>query len=159
LEADLAIANSAPTDWPPSEVRELILSLSAGAPLVSLFSLIQQRYQRRVLDAQRLVAEMSLDWVEFQFASGQDHYMVLEIELLPDGTLTDLDNLVSMAKARWALRGMFQSKFQRALALYLRSSAQGTTSSAIGFDTDKTCITGVDGVDRDGSNSCRLLER
>lgn len=119
LETTLSSYSPIPTNWPPSEVREMILSLSGETSLDLLLTLIQKRYKRHVIDKQRLVAELSLDQVEFQSASGKDEYMVLEMEILQDGTITDLNNLVSAIQARWFLKEIHQSKFQRALNLVM----------------------------------------
>jgi len=116
LEIALKVASLSYESWPESEVKELVKFLSAGAPLVLLFGLRQQRYQREVVSDKCPVAMISLDQVDFRFASGKDQYMVMEIELLAEGTLSDLESLYGLIKARWQCKDMRQSKFQRALA-------------------------------------------
>lgn len=116
MTVELDRADSDPVRWPPSEVRNLVLSLCAGSSLVAMFSVAQGRHQREVSASGRLVAEMSLDLVTFGFPTDQDHYTILEFELFPDGTLEDLENLVYEARSLWKVRELRKSKFQMALS-------------------------------------------
>jgi len=108
--------HSAPDDWPESTARELALRLSAGRPLLELFSLRQTRSRRAVKQGRRTVGELSLDVVEIEIGDQKTIIHELEIELTKTGTLTDLTVLADSLRG-YALTPQPQSKFERALAL------------------------------------------
>ena len=59
-----ADAEHAPSAWPRSDARDLLLELTAGAPLEERLRLDQRRTERPVLVGGRRVATLSLDQVE-----------------------------------------------------------------------------------------------
>jgi inorganic triphosphatase YgiF len=116
-----------PTDWPPGPVRDLILRLIADQPLICLFEIEQVRHLRRVLDAGRALAQLSLD----RIAVGREGvvaatYLELEAELLPAEAVHDLERLASEIEQAWGLLPQSRSKFERSLALFgLAPTPQG----------------------------------
>jgi CHAD domain-containing protein len=108
-----------PQDWPPGAARDLVLSLCDDQPLSPLFELEQIRHQRPLCEADRSVAEMSLDRVRMDRQDGGPvSYLELEIELLPEGSEQDLEGIAAELQERWSLVADGQSKFERALALF-----------------------------------------
>src|SRR5262249_7116942 len=94
---------------------DLVMRLTAEAPLVELLALRQRRAMRDVEREGRRVAVLSLDRVEFG-APPLPTTFELEIELTPGGDAAHLDALVR-ALAPFALKPQALSKFERALAL------------------------------------------
>ncbi|MBN1661192.1 MAG: CHAD domain-containing protein [Anaerolineae bacterium] len=112
-----------PTRWPASEAQALVESLSRGKPLHPLFHLKQERHRRVARETSpatgRAVAELSLDRVEVcEGETTIDRYLEVEAELLPDGSVEELDRLVRHLADEWALNPEPRSKFERALALF-----------------------------------------
>jgi CHAD domain-containing protein len=106
-----------PKSWPPSEAKELVVTLSQGAPLELLFELHQVRTSRPVWQEGQPVAEWSLDQVELAAGEADQAWLELELELLPDGSEDDLAALVGELKDGWDLVPEPRSKFERALAM------------------------------------------
>jgi inorganic triphosphatase YgiF len=67
------------------------------------------------------VAELSLDEGDISAGGLAEHFRELEIELLGGGTRADLDQLVALLRARFALVPEDQSKLARGLALLDRA--------------------------------------
>ena len=109
-----------PGDWPPGTARDVVLRLSAGRPLNTLFVLSQTRYDRPLADGNRQVARVSLDRVRLHRGDSPEPataYLELEAELLPDGREEDLMAVAAELQQAWHLSPENRSKFQRALAL------------------------------------------
>ncbi len=117
FEVTLPEIQTDPARWPPSEARDLALRLSDGRPLVELFTQRQTRHISTLRDGQRAVATLSLDEVEAQIGAQRLAYFELEAELLPDGTLEDLQALSAELQTDWELQPEPHSKFERGLAL------------------------------------------
>ena len=111
-----------PAGWPAGELRDLVERLSRGKPLQPLFDLEQQRHRRMASQggaaAGRAVAEISLDRVVVRHVGTVlDRYLELEAELLPAGSVADLDRLAAHLVEEWGLEPERSSKFERAMAL------------------------------------------
>lgn len=118
VETDVP-ARLLPAAWPESPARELALRLAGAEPLDELFSLEQNRHRRQVWSGERLAAVLSLDVVTLSATANEAVSYELEIELLPHGTLADLE-LLSAAVADLGLPPQPRSKFARGLALLER---------------------------------------
>ena len=106
-----------PESWPDGKVRELVLTLTAGAPLLDLFAVEQERYVRELREGARLVAEWSLDEVRILAGQRRQTFWIMEVELCPDGALEDLHQLVKHLMDTWGLVAEPRSKFHLGLAL------------------------------------------
>jgi CHAD domain-containing protein len=111
-----------PEEWPSCAARDLALRLSDGEPLVPLLDIKQIRHRRVLQDGERAVAELTLDRVGMHCREGEGHQQApacleLEVELLPDGTESDLSELAVELQETWGLVPEGQSKFERGLAL------------------------------------------
>ncbi len=115
LPATAALAAS-PCQWPDSAARQQVLALTECAPLTPLFSLKQRRWVRHILQAQRLVAELSLDTVTFSHTGSDQPFMELEIELKGEGAEADLAAIVRCLADVPGLAPEPLSKFERGLA-------------------------------------------
>jgi CHAD domain-containing protein len=118
-EHEVAMAEFLPPQaWRPSTARDLALRLCGDQALITLFTIEQTRYSRPLHEADRLVAELSLDRVRLVQGDGeQSAYLELEVELLRDGREQELETLASELCLQWNLRSQSVSKFERALAL------------------------------------------
>jgi exopolyphosphatase/guanosine-5'-triphosphate,3'-diphosphate pyrophosphatase len=117
-ELEITLPHEMPIgQWPPSEIRDRLLSLVGDVALVSLFDQHQTRVVRWVTDADRVVAEMSVDRVELAINGKERRYFEVEFELKGDGTEADLRRLAGSLSADWGLRPEARSKFSRALEL------------------------------------------
>jgi inorganic triphosphatase YgiF len=109
-----AIRGDAPSDWPPSAARSLVLELAGDAYLVELVTIRQLRHRRHYGDAACLV-ELSLDEVDV-VASGRivEHFTELEVEL-KEGPEESLAALAEVLDTDPSLTTDPASKLQRAL--------------------------------------------
>ena len=105
-----------PEDWPESPVRDLVLQMTDGAPLVPLFDLRQTRVFRRMTQGELLVAQLSLDNVRIVANRRRKSHFELEVELAPQGTANDMRAIVTYLQDQWNLAPEPCSKFERALA-------------------------------------------
>jgi inorganic triphosphatase YgiF len=112
LERELPIGQ-----WPPSEIRERLLSIVGNVALVPLFDQRQTRIVRWASQADRVVAEMSVDKVELAIKGREQSYFEVEFELKESGTDEDLLVISACLQNEWRLRPEQRSKFARALAL------------------------------------------
>jgi len=103
--------------WPPSEIRDRLLSIVGDVPLVPLFDQHQTRIIRWASLADRVVAEMSVDQVELSLKGREQSYFEVEFELKEVGTEDDLAVIAACLQNEWHLQPEQRSKFSRALAL------------------------------------------
>ena len=107
-----------PDDWPPSDARDEVERLAAGAPLVERFTLRQRRTERAVLVDGRPVGVLSLDAVEVVGAApGRESLLVVELELAEERSLdtAELERLAGALLARGDLRPDPRTKLEHAL--------------------------------------------
>jgi inorganic triphosphatase YgiF len=112
LERELPIGQ-----WPPSEIRDRLLSIVGDVALVPLFDQHQTRVIRWASQADRIVAEMSVDSVELSINGREQGYFEVEFELKEAGTENDLAAIAACLQSEWKLKPEPRSKFARALAL------------------------------------------
>jgi inorganic triphosphatase YgiF len=103
--------------WPPSEIRDRLLSIVGDATLVPLFDQHQTRIIRWATRGERTVAEMSVDKVELSMKGREQSYFEVEFELKEAGTVEDLTVISACLETDWNLKPEQRSKFSRALAL------------------------------------------
>jgi inorganic triphosphatase YgiF len=119
-EYEVPVDQDDPATWPESPARDLASQLSAGRPLRELFALRQERHiyllYDHVPEGTRRVAELSLDVVT-PGGRGRRPYYELEIELLDQGSESDLHALTSELRMTWGLQPEPRSKFERELVL------------------------------------------
>jgi triphosphatase len=116
LERELPIGQ-----WPPSEIRDRLLTLVGDVVLAPLFDQHQTRIVRWAKKADRMVAEMSVDKVELSIGGREQSYFEVEFELKGAGTEEDLAQIADRLSNEWNLRPEPRSKFARALDLASRS--------------------------------------
>ncbi len=115
---ELSMATSRPpVDWPESLVRDLVLQLIGGEPLLTFFELRQTRVIRMLKEDDQPLAKLSLDSVSLVTAETERVYLVLEVELLPPTTEGTLMTIVGCLQDVWNLKPEPLSKFERALYL------------------------------------------
>jgi len=112
LERELPIGQ-----WPPSEIRDRLLSIVGDFMLTPLFDQHQTRIIRWATRADRVVAEMSVDKVELSLHGREQSYFEVEFELKEVGTEDDLAVIAAGLHNEWGLKPEPRSKFARALAL------------------------------------------
>ena len=106
-----------PEDWPVSPLREQVLQLTCGDPLIPLVELHQTRIIRLVRKQKQVIAELSLDDVLVNAGGREQAYYELEVELTPQDSEEDLANIAAFLQKKWSLSPETLSKFERALAL------------------------------------------
>jgi inorganic triphosphatase YgiF len=115
---ELSMATSRPpVDWPDSPVRDLVLQLIGGEPLLTFFELRQTRVIRMLKEDDQPLAELSLDSVTLVTDETEQVYLVLEVELLPQTPEETLITIVGCLQDVWNLKPEPLSKFERALEL------------------------------------------
>ena len=106
-----------PVYWPDSTARDLVLALIGQEPLVSLFELKQVRVIRVLKRDDEPVAELRLDRVSLITEDGEQVYLDLEVELLPQIPEDSLRAIVGCLQDEWHLKPEPRCKFDRALVL------------------------------------------
>jgi CHAD domain-containing protein len=106
-----------PQDWPESDLRETVLALIGLEPLIALFEVHQLRFVRNIVQADRLVSEMSLDRVKLVAGGREREFMVLEVELRPAGTREEFFSILAALGREASLVPSVRSKFEEGLLL------------------------------------------
>jgi inorganic triphosphatase YgiF len=103
--------------WPPGAATALASQLSAGQPLVLLFEVRQERYQRLAAAAgsPAPAVELSIDATRFG-VDAPSELLGVEAELLPAGDVGDLRAIADELQHGWGLQPEMLSKFERGLA-------------------------------------------
>jgi inorganic triphosphatase YgiF len=116
LEVNLPASELNIQDWPAGEVREVALRLSAGQPLELVFEMWQERNVRLLQSQSREepVIELSLDVVH-RDREDSVPWFELEGELLPAGSVQQLEALMQTLAGHWGLVPESRSKFERGL--------------------------------------------
>ncbi len=115
---ELSMATSRPpVDWPDSSLRDLVLQLIGGEPLLAFFELRQTRVIRMLKEDDQPLAELSLDSVSLVTHDTEQVYLVLEVKLLPQTPEGTLMTIVGCLQDVWNLKPEPLSKFERALVL------------------------------------------
>ena len=115
---ELSIATSQPPlEWPDSPLRDLVLQLIGGEPLLTSFELRQTRVIRMLREDDQPVAELSLDSVSLVTVETEQVYRVLEVELLPQTAQETLMTIACCLQDGWHLKPEPRSKFEGALDL------------------------------------------
>jgi CHAD domain-containing protein len=138
-----AIRGDAPSDWPPSSARSLVLELAGDAYLVELVTIRQLRHRRHFGDDDGTLVELSLDEVDV-VASGRivEHFTELEAEL-KDGSEPALAAVAEVLDAHPGLTADPTSKLQRALiAAGIRVAGTGAAASPSAEEGPMTDRTG-----------------
>ena len=116
LEAILPAGELNVQNWPPGEAREVALRLSAGQPLELVFEMWQERNVRllRSQSGEDPVIELSLDVVH-RDREDTVPWFELEGELLPAGSVQQLEALMQTLAGSWGLVPESRSKYERGL--------------------------------------------
>jgi inorganic triphosphatase YgiF len=129
-EVDLA-AGDHPADWPVSPARDRALAALDGAPISALMIIHTRRQYSYALIADTQVAEISLDEGAIIAGGRALGFCELEAELLPQGTRADLDALIALLQARFALIPESRGKKKRGLALLDQAAESLHTGSRL----------------------------
>ena len=124
LEISLPIYEP-PQEWPDSAVRDLVLKMTAGEPLLPLLDLRQTRVFRRMSQGELLVAQFSLDNVRILANKREKGHFELEVELAPQGTANDMAAIIAYLQDEWNLGAEPRSKFERALDFLVEEEPGG----------------------------------
>ena len=117
-ELEVTLPRALPiTQWPPSEIRDRLLSLVGDVALAPLFDQRQTRVVRWATQAERVVAEMSVDRIDLAIHGRERRYWEVEFELKGAGTEADLVKIAAAITQDWGLHPEPRSKFARALEM------------------------------------------
>jgi CHAD domain-containing protein len=106
-----------PQDWPASDARDLVLQICDDDLLLPLFDIEQTRHKRLLHREDQPIAELSLDRVQVMEGDCKPGaYLELEVELLPEGSVQELEKVAAELQEGWGLVPDGRSKFERALA-------------------------------------------
>jgi inorganic triphosphatase YgiF len=111
------VTSRPPVEWPDSPLRDLVLRLIGGEPLLTFFELRQTRVIRMLKEDDQPVAELSLDSVSLVTTDTEQVYLVLEVKLLPQTPEGTLMTIACYLQDVWHLKPEPLSKFERALVL------------------------------------------
>lgn len=118
-EWEIAADDPHPHTWPAGEARDQALALLGDALLLPLLTIrtTRQHILAYANSSSEPVAELSLDTGTIRAADKTADFRELEIELLPAGTLNDLEALVAALRQHITLLPEPRSKLQRGLEL------------------------------------------
>lgn len=129
VEQQLPALTLHPTLWPPGLARDSAERLSRGRPLRPILTLHQERLQRTLFDHSRKIGSLSVDRVRTeQVESAPGEYSIVEFELGPEGTESDLQRVALALLALDGLTPATESKFARGLALLRQEGKESLTS-------------------------------
>jgi len=107
-----------------------VIRVAGDAPLQTLVDLRQTRLLRPIMQAKRLVGELSLDEVTVSSPRGTlPPYQEIEAELRPDGSEEDLEAIVAELRDELKLKAEERAKFTRALEAVRKQAAADTDGS------------------------------
>lgn len=106
-----------PETWPASEIRERVLALLGGAPLLPTLTIATRREHIYASRTSVRAAELSLDAGTIHAGGRTESFQELEIELLDGGERADLEALVTLLRDHFPLIPEESSKLARGLAL------------------------------------------
>lgn len=116
-EYETAVQNLNVAHWPEGDVRRLAEEITEGQPLLDLVTVDQTRFVSYLYQGERRVAEMSLDEITIQTPNSPTQAYELEVELMPEGDISDLRIISRLLIEEYGLTAQPLSKFERALAL------------------------------------------
>ncbi len=106
----------------PARVRSLVAPNVRAETLHALFSIAQTRHVRMLRRGRRVIAEWSLDRVQFRAGERAREFYELEIELKRAGTVQDLTEISDWLRGEMHLEPEREGKFVRAVQ-FMRGSA------------------------------------
>lgn len=115
-EYEFPHANPDPRTWPGGPARDLALALIGTAALHPTVTILTHRTIIFAHYQGRTVAELCLDRGMIQVSDRTESFSELEIELLPDGSESDLAAIADVLRTLIDLRPESRSKLQRGLA-------------------------------------------
>ncbi|HYP21169.1 MAG TPA: CYTH domain-containing protein [Chloroflexia bacterium] len=124
-EYETQVAGLDVATWPQGDVRRIVEESALGKPLHDLYSLDQTRTVSNLYQGDRAAAELSVDEVAFDTPTGPVRAYELELELLPDGQLSDLRELSHLLTEEYPLLPQPLSKFERAMLLNMERRGDG----------------------------------
>ncbi len=101
-------------ECPDFRIRDMLFEFTAGLDLLPLLSLKQKRIIRQVRKGEKTVAEIYLDRVNLKSKGREKKYSEFEVELKPEGTPDDLENIRKFLLENYSLAENPFSKFERA---------------------------------------------
>jgi CHAD domain-containing protein len=104
-------------ELPKGPLREQLLAMTGGDPLLPLFVLHQTRLIKTVRWQGQSIAELSLDEVHGIAGGREEAYYELEVELTSKGSEQQLIKIAGCLEEKYHLRPEPLSKFERTLAL------------------------------------------
>lgn len=116
-EYEARVPNLNVADWPEGDVRRLVEEIAGGQPLCDLVAVDQTRTVSYLYQGERRVAEMSLDEIAIQTPNEPVRSYELEVEMLPEGDISDLRIIARVLAEEYGLSPQPLSKFEQALAL------------------------------------------
>ncbi len=108
---------SQPAAWPEGPARQIVLDAVGGQELRRLFTITQTRHLAPLLAEGKVVADVSLDEVQWQVGENTQDAWELEIEMVEGVGVTDLSVLNKLLLEEWGLQAEASSKFERGLKM------------------------------------------
>lgn len=124
LEAEVGEAVH-PADWPDGPLRDQVLALLAGAPVVPVLTVDTDRRHIDALRDGRRVAELSLDEGLIHAGARSEAFRELEVELTDPDARAEFEALVGLLRERFALQPGNVGKYERGLQLLAASAGVG----------------------------------
>jgi inorganic triphosphatase YgiF len=106
-----------PEEWPASPLRDRVLALLGGAPIVPVLTVATDRRHIDTLLGGRRLAELSLDEGAIHAGARTEPFRELEIELTDPDFRADFEALVALLREHFALQPGNKGKYERGLEL------------------------------------------
>jgi CHAD domain-containing protein/uncharacterized protein YjbK len=111
---DPAVPLTDAAHWPAGSAKTLVREAIGDRPLEVRLTLQQVRHAYPLLDGGRPVVELSLDQVYF---GEHEPFYELEVELLPTGSIAELEQVIKALEEKWTLLSVSLSKFEQGLQM------------------------------------------
>ncbi len=117
-ETEITMQESIPfNEWDNCNLKKKIIDIVGKGELFDIFSVYHKRKDIKLYDGKRHIAEMSFDDVTIKFDGNESPYLELEVELMGDGTMFDLQRIVSFLRDDIGLSPGGSSKFENGFEL------------------------------------------
>lgn len=99
-------------EWEESKMKNFLSQIVGKNSLVPLFKVNHLRYNRKISDMEKGIAELNLDDVKISVTGKDKAYQEIEVELLPGVDQNELKTLVILLKEQFGLIPGSLSKFE-----------------------------------------------
>lgn len=107
--------------WDNCVLRKRVLGMIGNGNLFPLFSVQHSRTDLEILNKDKQIAELSFDDVKIVCGNNEKSYLELEVELMGEGTESDILDIAAFLRDEKGLEPGSSSKFDNGFELYMEN--------------------------------------